>query len=258
MREPARRMRVTPRQVGMVTLALALLGAGFVSGVGVSGFPRSTDYAAAAPAQGPHTLQIIPAGPGTVKYTPAGGNPSNDCDTGASQIAQNNSAFSAFHCEQTYTANQTVTLQAIPSPTGPGDEGRVYSFVRWSADECAGQNPCRLVMPMGRSPSPRSSARRSSAWWCPTPTPATPASRRPRARPGKRLPAPRTRRPRAEAGTRWERRSRSPRTLDRASSTAGIATATERPENAWSSPPATAGPAPSSTTPAPPTYPTQS
>ena len=58
-------MRVTTRQLGMAILAVALLAAGFVAGVGVGGFPGSTDHAAAAPAQGPQTLQIIPAGPGT-------------------------------------------------------------------------------------------------------------------------------------------------------------------------------------------------
>lgn len=143
-------MRVTTRQLGTVTLVFTMLGAGVVAGVGVGEFPGSTDHAAAAPAQGPQTLQIIPAGPGTVKYTPTGQNPSFGCNTdGPSQVAQGNNAFSAIHCEQTYEPNQTVTLEAIPRPTGPQDEGRVYSFVGWSADECAGKNPCQLVMPDG-------------------------------------------------------------------------------------------------------------
>lgn len=144
-------MRVTTRQLGTITLALTLLGAGVVAGVGIGGFPGSTDHAAAAPAQGARqTLQIIPAGPGIVKYTPTGQNPSFDCDTGGpSQVAQGNNAFFVVHCQQTYEPNQTVTLEAIPRPTEPQDEGRVYSFAGWSAEECAGQNPCRLVMPDG-------------------------------------------------------------------------------------------------------------
>jgi len=83
---------------------------------------------------------VVPAGPGTVKVTPAGGgNP--QCSDGG--------LLTPIACSYSFTPGSTVTLEAAPRPTDPNGP---YSFVRWSDEDCGTANPCALVVPDDPAP----------------------------------------------------------------------------------------------------------
>ena len=110
---------------------LALVGVGLFSGAIVGRAPAAGARAAAV-----QKLQVLPAGPGDIAVTLAG--------KAEQQCFGPDGAGQDVDCHYDVEPGATVTLEAKPhSP----EEGRTYSFVRWSDGDCWTTNPCKFVMP---------------------------------------------------------------------------------------------------------------
>jgi len=93
-----------------------------------------------APAAGAHgavaqNLQVLAPGPGDVGVSYSG--KADTCEGGFG-------AGQDHDCTYGVDPGVTVTLEAKPHKP---EEGRTYSFVRWSDEACWTTNPCKFVMP---------------------------------------------------------------------------------------------------------------
>jgi hypothetical protein len=111
-----------------------LLGLGFLAAALVSRAPASGVHIVAAT----QTLQVVPYGPGSVSISSKNAGVLAGCDDNGGGAGNLND------CQQPVAVGDTVTLSAVPRDP---EEGRTYSFSRWSDPDCWTQNPCVFVMP---------------------------------------------------------------------------------------------------------------
>jgi hypothetical protein len=125
---------VHPRRTVAAALLPVLLGLGFLASVLVTRAPAA-GVRVLADSQ---TLQVVPYGPGSVSISSKNAGVLAGCDDNGGGAGNLND------CQQPIAVGDTVTLSAVKRPD---EEGRTYSFSRWSNPDCWTQNPCVFVMP---------------------------------------------------------------------------------------------------------------